>query len=293
MLGACICDTISKPVFKDLDNRHLVIFIWLMTIVFSIMTIATWTVIHPTVLNVASFSTAVALFVVSTRFIDYKSGLSLNLFRWQNALWFGSLCWMVQGIGMFIRPEPTARPLIIPAIFFLLAVYDYVQSRRPNGKHLNLPKSFVHGYSRLGWKWLTNPKRDYWLCYAGLPIPILLTGYLVVRLWNEGNSNAFLILLKLAWIFALAVFTLFWLKAPTKITNNKELIGSGSLARGTAITYVIWVVIENKTLYTIGAIMILMAITGVIETGYDRTVQRMTPAGNADYEALEGPSLGL
>lgn len=279
--------------FKDLDNRHLVIFTWLMTIVFSIMTIATWTVIHPTVLNVASFSTAVALFAVSTRFIDYKSGLSLNLFRWQNAMWFGSLCWMVQGIGMFIRPEPTARPLIIPAIFFLLATYDYIQSRRPNGKHLNLPKSFVHGYSRLGWKWLTNPKRDYWLCYAGLPIPILLTGYLVIRRWNEGNGDAFLILLKLSWIVFVGIFTFRWLQTSRKIESYKSLIVSAQFTRGLAITYFVWILNPTKTWHIFSEILLLMWITGLIETGYDRTVQRMTPAGTADYEALEGPSLGL
>lgn len=128
----------------------------------------------------------------------------------------------------------------------------------------------------------------------GLLVPVALSIWIFVAKWTFGGGNAWVYILRLTWMLALPYFVFRWTQAPNRADKHKETVVASMMVRSTALLYYFSVGTTLKDFWSIlFAFFLTWSITGLFEEAYDRAVPRQTPQGIGEYEALEGPSVGL
>lgn len=150
-----------------------------------------------------------------------------------------------------------------------------------------------HSFRRLSWRWITPPRLDYWTSWVGVTVPF---GISLAAVWSRffriSESWQFALMVLFAW--ASLAFLFRWITAPRHKENFKNLIVASMVCRTAAFVLVYFTRQGPSRNWDWFFIFIVWcAVTSWFETGYERGVSRLTPSGIGEYEALEGPSLGL
>lgn len=223
------------------------------------------------------------------------TGFGYHPLRYPMALWLAS----VVVVGLTGRKTLTVDRIASATIFVIpflaIALYSFLEARKPDcGKQLNIPTSLEHAYRRLGWKWLTPPRWDFWLCWIGLLFSPLISTVLIVGQWDQAIDHAWLMGLRVVWMCLLVLFAYRWFLAPVKRDKCKETAVSAMSIRTIGFLYYYSLDFKStEILNRLVSFVVACMLTSIFEQAYVRCMERQTPAGVGEYEALEGPSLGL
>ena len=254
-----------------------------------------WTIVSPTFSQLLNFVLSASLAVFSTIQV-LKSKSDFHLLRWQSALWISSLLVMFSSSFAAKNPENVTFGWIIASPLLLIAAYSYFQSRKPNGgNQLDIPVDIIHGFKRIGWRWVTPPKYDFWLCWIGLLFPAALGVTQIAYNWNY-PSNSWLIFVKILGFGYLLWFAFRWVIAPINKAKFRELVVATAGLRVVGFVYYFSLGVPADGLAIArlaGGCVVASMWTGFFESAFSRSSERALPQGIQEYEAIEGPSLGL
>lgn len=218
---------------------------------------------------------------------------SWNPLRFPCALWLVSILTMLSAKKIVMSDVPIFLLWLSPLLF--IAGYSWNQFRKPDGgKQIELPTDWVHSYKRLGWRWWTKPRLDFWFVWVGLLVSPTIGICCFVFGWNFGEGSAPAYFLRAYALFWLAVFIYQWVIAPRRREEFKMVYVAAAHTRVLGILYVVLFSPAFHSWYDrFGNFAVAFWLTGIFEHAYDKCVRRLTRDGIQEYEALEGPSLGL
>jgi hypothetical protein len=285
-----------KKVRRNSDSRFVY---WVGTVICSLLPICVaigyWTFapIHSGILVNFVFAFALAIFATNQ---VLKAKEDFQILRWPFALWVSSLI-VVFALPFSIKhPEDFVFGWILASPLLMVAAYSLVQSRKPGGgNQLDIPVDLVHGFKRIGWRWITPPKYDFWLCWIGMLFPATLGVTLIAYNWNY-PSNSWLVFLRVLGFGYLLWFALRWVTAPIKREKFRELVAATVGLRVVGIVYSFSLGVPNdahKIARLAASCLTVIMLTGFFESAFRRSSERQTQSGIAEYEAVEAPSLGL
>ena len=284
----------------DSDSRFVY---WVGTVICSLLPISVaidyWTFapIHSGILF--NFVLAFVLAFFATNQV-LKAKEDFHILKWPFALWVSALI-VVFALPFSIKhPEDFDFGWILASPLFMVAAYSFVQSRKPGGgNQLDVPVDIIHGFKRIGWRWVTPPKYDFWLCWIGLLFPAAMSISLFVWKWNS-PQNTWLIVLKAAGACFLFWFIVRWITAPKFRQKYKDLALASDCLRVAGILYYCTQDLNQDNIWTsrgllgsLGSAVVMFMWTGFFERAFCRCSERALPQGINEYEAIEAPSLGL
>ena len=230
---------------------------------------------------------------LGSNWFSYKSGFGHHPLRYPFALWLASTAFLLCGGAKPLVSGRWFGCLIFASPFLLIAAISL--TRLAAGKpQIEVPNNIVHSFKRLEWRWLTKPKWDFWFCWIGLLFsPVLATAF-VGGNWNNATGSVWLLILRTTWVVLMVVFAYRWVMAPIRRNRYKETVGVSVLLR--VLSFVYYFSLDLHVANLVERIWLFAAACGLtvlFDNAFSRCHERLTPAGIGEYEALEGPSLGL
>ncbi len=235
---------------------------------------------------------------LASGWLGWKTRWGFAILRYPGALWFATFALM----GIAARKVPMVDHLpsaiIIATPFLAIAAYSYFMSGHGEERQLNLPLKLVHGFKRLEWRWFTPPKWDYWLVWVGLLFSPIIGGYFIVKHWSSAYGHFWLQAVIALWFAYVATFAWNWIRSPFQRSTFKSLVVSATCVRcvGIFFGYCVWVMKNGgwqPFSQGVGGYFWIVILTSLFEGAFDRCCVRQTQEGRTEYEALEGPSVGL
>jgi hypothetical protein len=281
--------------FKLSQERLL---FWLGVILMSAMShsfvFAYWTTFPVTPLSLSGYAAGILLMIVSGIQI-IKTSAPVHLLRWQFSTMVSGLLIQFGIISLYRKPDelPFTWALAIPML--VVSIYSFVESKKANGgRQLDLPTNLVHALSRLNWRWFTTPKLDFWVCWVGLLIPFALSCLVFRFALKDPLSDTTLTIFRLGWVISGGLFVFYWIRE-LFVRNRSIKVGNyASMNRNLGIAIVaIWLYREHGIYSVFLELTWVYWLTDMFMSAYKRSIDRQTPSGIGEYEALEGPSLGL
>lgn len=198
-------------------------------------------------------------------------------------------------VSLYRKPNELPFLWVLAIPMLLISAYSFVQSKQKNGgRQLDLPTNLVHSVSRLNWKWFTTPRLDFWVCWIGLLIPFSLSCLVFYFAIKSPFSDTVLTILRLGWIVSAGFFLYAWLRE-LFVKERAERVGNYAATNrnlGLAIVSV-WLCREQGIMSALLDLGWIYLLTDMFMTAFKKSIDRQTSAGIGEYEALEGPSLGL
>lgn len=271
---------------------------WIGTVLLTVMAqsiaVAFWTVFPIKALSVVGDLIAVSLLIVSILGIR-KTSEPVHFLRWQFSTMVASVLIQLGLIFAIRRPDELPFPWMLASPFLLISTYSFIQSKRLNGgKQLELPTNVVHSFSRLNWRWFTAPKLDFWVCWLGLIIPFVASCFIFQYAINEPYSDTLLTILRLGWLGSCGAFLFFWIRQIFVHDRSAKIEAFFVYNKNFGLAMFATYMMRRYGLFN-GLVEVswIYFVLDFFVNAYHRSIVRQTPSGIGEYEALEGPSLGL
>lgn len=113
-------------------------------------------------------------------------------------------------------------------------------------------------------------------------------------LWKQFHDQGWMWICTVIWLWSFASISFRWITAPKYKHNYKNLIAAIGVNRVTMLLATCIAIGDIKGIFALYlAYSFYWFCCDMFESAYIRCMERQTPGGVADYEALEGPSVGL